>query len=88
MKPSREKIFKYSKGQPSYSWGPNGPSNDHRKVRSQPELSLAWHETDCTILGLYWGYIGIMEKKRETTIVGYLGIMSEDRLHTPFGCKP
>ena len=23
------------------------------------------------ILGLYWGYIGIMEKKMETTILGY-----------------
>ena len=25
------------------------------------------------ILGLYWGYIGIMEKKKETTIMGYIG---------------
>ena len=27
--------------------------------------------------GLYWGYIGIMEKKMETTIVfrGYIGII-------------
>ena len=24
------------------------------------------------IIGLYWGYIGIMEKKTETTIVGYV----------------
>ena len=23
--------------------------------------------------GLYWGYIGIMEKKMETAIVGYIG---------------
>ena len=29
--------------------------------------------------GLYWGYIGIMEKKMETTIVywGYIGIMEK-----------
>ena len=26
------------------------------------------------MLGLYWGYIGIMEKKMETTIMGYIGI--------------
>ena len=27
------------------------------------------------VLGLYWGYIGIMEKKMEmeTTIMGYIG---------------
>ena len=25
------------------------------------------------ILGLYWGYMGIMEKKMETTILGYIG---------------
>ena len=25
------------------------------------------------ILGLYWGYIGIMEKKMETTIMGSMG---------------
>ena len=24
------------------------------------------------MLGLYWGYIGIMEKKMETTIMGYI----------------
>ena len=24
-------------------------------------------------LGLHWGYIGMMENKMETTIVGYLG---------------
>ena len=24
------------------------------------------------ILGLYWGYIGIMEKKMETTTMGYI----------------
>ena len=23
--------------------------------------------------GLYWGYIGIIEKKMETTIMGYIG---------------
>ena len=27
----------------------------------------------CSMLGLYWGYIGIMEKKMETTVV-YWGI--------------
>ena len=27
------------------------------------------------ILGIYWGYIGIMEKNMETTIVVYLGMM-------------
>ena len=26
------------------------------------------------ILGLYWGYVGIMEKKMETTIMGYIGL--------------
>ena len=25
------------------------------------------------ILGLYWAYLGIMEKKMETTIIGYIG---------------
>ena len=25
------------------------------------------------MLGLYWGYIGILEKKMETTIMGYMG---------------
>ena len=31
------------------------------------------------VIGLYWGYIGIMEKKIETTIVywGYIGIMEK-----------
>ena len=28
-------------------------------------------------VGLYWGYIGIMEKKMETTIWGYIGIMEK-----------
>ena len=23
--------------------------------------------------GLYWGYVGIMEKNMETTIMGYIG---------------
>ena len=27
------------------------------------------------ILGLYWDYIGIMEKKMETTIMGYIGVI-------------
>ena len=27
------------------------------------------------ILGLYWGYVGIMEKKMETTIMGYIGVI-------------
>ena len=26
------------------------------------------------ILGLYWGYIGIMEKKLETTVMGCIGL--------------
>ena len=32
------------------------------------------------ILGLYWGYIEIMEKKIETTIVygGYIGTMENE----------
>ena len=25
------------------------------------------------IIGFYWGYIGIMEKKMESTIMGYIG---------------
>ena len=25
------------------------------------------------MLGLYWGNIGVMEKKRETTTMGYIG---------------
>ena len=25
------------------------------------------------MLGLYWGYMGILEKKVETTIIGYMG---------------
>ena len=25
------------------------------------------------ILGFYWGYMGLMEKKMETTIMGYIG---------------
>ena len=31
----------------------------------------------CSILGLCWGYIGIMEKKMETTVVywGYIGVI-------------
>ena len=36
---------------------------------------------ETTILGLYWGYRGIMEKKMETTILGlywgYRGIMEK-----------
>ena len=24
------------------------------------------------ILGLYWGYIGLMEKKMEATVIGYI----------------
>ena len=27
------------------------------------------------ILGLYWGYIGIMENEMETTIMGYMGVL-------------
>ena len=26
-------------------------------------------------LGVYWGYIGIMEKKMETIIMGYIGVI-------------
>ena len=26
-------------------------------------------------LGLYWGYIGMMENKMETTIIGYIGVI-------------
>ena len=26
------------------------------------------------ILGLYWGYMGIMEKNMEATIMGYVGL--------------
>ena len=33
-------------------------------------------ETSICLLGLYWGYIGIMEKKMETTVVywAYIGV--------------
>ena len=31
-------------------------------------LGLCWHNS----VGLYWGYLGIMEKKMETAIVSYL----------------
>ena len=27
---------------------------------------------------VYWGYIGIMENKMETTIIGYFGGLSEE----------
>ena len=41
-------------------------------------LGLYWGNIGA-ILGLYWGYIGviwgIMEKKMETTIMGYIGII-------------
>ena len=29
----------------------------------------------CRLPGIYWGYIGIMEKKMETTIMGYIGVI-------------
>ena len=34
------------------------------------------------ISGLYWDYIGIMEKKMETTIMGYMGIMETKIMET------
>ena len=30
---------------------------------------------ETTIIGLYRGIIGIMEKKMETTIMGYIGVL-------------
>ena len=37
------------------------------------------------ILGLYWGYIGIMEKKMETTIVlGFIYMWVVDKIMVPF----
>ena len=38
-------------------------------------------------LGAYWGYIGIMENKMETTIVywGYIGIVENQMETTMFG---
>ena len=38
-------------------------------------------------MGLYWGYIGIMEQKMETTIVyrGYIGIMEKKMETTIMG---
>ena len=30
-------------------------------------------ETTIVYFGVIWGYLGIMEKKMETTIVGYVG---------------
>ena len=34
---------------------------------------------------LHWGYIGIMEKKMETTIMGYIGIMEKKMETTMMG---
>ena len=31
-------------------------------------------------MGLYWGHIGIMEKKMETTIMGYIGVYGDGYL--------
>ena len=33
---------------------------------------LAWHLTGLGVRGAYWGYIGILEKKMESTIIGYV----------------
>ena len=40
-------------------------------------------------LGLQWGYIGIMEKKTETTIINglYLGRFREKVFHNPYAQK-
>ena len=35
------------------------------------------HGTVSTHIGLYWGYLGIMEKKMETTIMGYIHARGE-----------
>ena len=48
------------------------------RVRTSSRTSLAelsYYDYYCYYLGLYWGYIGIMVKKMETTIV-YWGYMS------------
>ena len=36
------------------------------------------------ILRLYWGYMGIMEKKIETTITGYIGFRTYEGLGFSF----
>ena len=37
--------------------------------------SSAWVDSHLSNLSLYRGYIGIMEKKTETTTMGYVGII-------------
>ena len=39
------------------------------------------------ISGFYWDYIGIMEKKMETTIMGYMGIMETKMKTTILGLR-
>ena len=38
------------------------------------ELARLIVPIEVKILGLYWGYMGLMEKKMKTTILGYLGL--------------
>ena len=42
----------------------------------------------CSDIG-YWGYIGIVENKMETTIVcwGYMGIMEKENGNYYLGCR-
>ena len=42
----------------------------HRLCARQGAAGVQGHVADP---GLYWGYIGIMEKKMETRIMGYIG---------------
>ena len=32
-------------------------------------------ENEMEYIGVYWGYMGIMEKKMETTIIYYIGVI-------------
>ena len=46
--------------------GRGNQGSSHPSGRSAT-LGIGWFR----MLGLYWGYIGIMEKKMETTIIGF-----------------
>ena len=41
------------------------------------ELERAKKDPREIILGVYWGYIGIMENKMETTVMAYVGIKAD-----------
>ena len=46
-----------------------------RKVEKVRSLAVAKSMGSIGSKGLYWDYIGIMEKKMEATTMGYIGII-------------